>query len=132
MEHDSFYEFGPFRLDAKERVLLRNGRLVPLAPKALSTLLVLVRNKGHVVAKDLLMKEVWPDEIVEEGNLTQHVFMARRALGETTGTPGYIETIPRRGYRFLEPQSRAATAYLNSLPQERGEDYNQTGWTGPE
>ncbi|HEV7683005.1 MAG TPA: winged helix-turn-helix domain-containing protein [Pyrinomonadaceae bacterium] len=121
MEHDSFYEFGPFRLDAKERVLLRNGRLVPLAPKALSTLLVLVRNKGHVVAKDLLMKEVWPDEIVEEGNLTQHVFMARRALGETTGTPGYIETIPRRGYRFLEPQSRAATAHLNRLPQERGE-----------
>lgn len=123
MEHDSVYEFGPFRLNAKERVLLRDGRLVPLAPKALSTLLVLVRNKGHVVEKDVLMTEVWPDEIVEEGNLTQHVFMARRALGETTGSPGYIETIPRRGYRFLEsaqPKAAAVTS-LNSVQREAPE-----------
>lgn len=104
MEKEPLYEFGPFCLDTKERVLLRDGRLVPLAPKAFSTLLVLVRNKGHVVEKDVLMSEVWPDDIVEEGNLTQHVFMVRRALGDTTETPGYIETIPRRGYRFLEPQ----------------------------
>jgi DNA-binding winged helix-turn-helix (wHTH) protein len=104
MENEPLYHFGPFCLDAKERVLLRDGRIVPLAPKALSTLLVLVRNKGHVVEKDTLMAEVWPDEFVEEGNLTQHVFMVRRALGETTDEPGYIETIPRRGYRFLLPQ----------------------------
>src|SRR5688572_17370920 len=102
MEQDPLYHFGPFCLNTKERVLLRDGRLVPLAPKALSTLLVLVRNKGHVVEKDVLMSEIWPDEFVEEGNLTQHVFMVRRALGDTTETPGYIETIPRRGYRFLE------------------------------
>jgi DNA-binding winged helix-turn-helix (wHTH) protein/Tfp pilus assembly protein PilF len=97
----NFYEFGPFCLDAQEQVLLRNARLVPLPAKALSTLLVLVQNHGHVVEKDVLMKEVWPDEVVEEGNLAQHIFMLRRALGETTGSPEYIETVQRRGYRFL-------------------------------
>jgi DNA-binding winged helix-turn-helix (wHTH) protein len=96
---DGLYQFGPFCLDAIERVLLRDGRLVPLAPKALSTLLVLVRSMGHVVEKDVLMAEIWPDEVVEEGNLAQQVFMLRKALGES---PNYIETIPRRGYRFLQ------------------------------
>jgi DNA-binding winged helix-turn-helix (wHTH) protein len=96
---DGLYQFGPFCLDAGERVLLRDGRLVPLPPKALSTLLVLVRSMGHVVEKDVLMAEVWPDEVVEEGNLAQQVFMLRRVLGES---PNYIETVPRRGYRFLE------------------------------
>jgi len=95
------YQFGPFCLDTAERVLLREGRLVPLPAKAISTLLVLVRNSKHVVEKDVLMNEVWPDEVVEEGNLTQHIFMLRKALGETENCK-YIETIPRRGYRFLE------------------------------
>jgi eukaryotic-like serine/threonine-protein kinase len=98
---DNLFQFGPFYLDAGERVLLRDGRLVPLPAKALSTLLVLVRRNGHVVEKDVLMKEVWPDEYVEEGNLAQHIFMLRKALGENTESPGYIETIPRRGYRFV-------------------------------
>src|SRR4030095_4738596 len=96
------YVFGPFTLDEKERVLLREGQLVPLPAKALKTLLVLVRNSGHVVEKDQLMKEVWPDEFVEEGNLAQHVFMLRKSLGETSESRKYIETVPRRGYRFLE------------------------------
>lgn len=99
---DSLYQFGPFCLDAGERVLLRDGRVVPLAPKALSTLLVLVRNMGHVVEKDVLMAEVWPAEDVEEGNLSQHIFTLRKTLGEN---PKFIETIPRRGYRFLAPAS---------------------------
>jgi TolB-like protein/Tfp pilus assembly protein PilF len=98
---DSFYQFGPFCLDPEERVLLRDGRLVPLPAKALSTLLVLVRHEGHLLEKDMLMNEVWPDEIVEEGNLAQHIFMLRKALGETTESPTYIETVPRRGYRFV-------------------------------
>jgi DNA-binding winged helix-turn-helix (wHTH) protein/tetratricopeptide (TPR) repeat protein len=102
MERDArFYQFGPFCLDAGERVLLRNGRLVPLPAKALSTLLALVLSRGHLVEKDVLMEKVWPDEFVEEGNLAQHIFMLRRALGETTKNPKYIETIPRRGYRFI-------------------------------
>src|SRR2546430_16111059 len=65
---DHIYQFGPFCLNAHERVLLREGRMVPLPAKAVSTLLVLVRNKGHVVEKDVLMEEVWPNEFVEEGN----------------------------------------------------------------
>ncbi|HEV2883834.1 MAG TPA: winged helix-turn-helix domain-containing protein [Pyrinomonadaceae bacterium] len=99
---DHIYQFGPFCLDAGERVLLRDGRLVPLAPKALSTLLVLVRNMGHVLEKNFLIDEVWPDEVVEEGNLAQQIFILRKALGES---PNYIETVPRRGYRFLQPAS---------------------------
>jgi TolB-like protein len=96
----SVFQFGAFSLDAGERMLLRDGRLVPLPAKVLSTLIILVRNHGHVVEKEFLMKEVWPDEVVEEGNLAQHIFMLRKALGEGT-EHNYIETVPRRGYRFF-------------------------------
>ena len=116
---DDLFQFGSFRLDAGERVLLRDGRLVPLPAKVLNTLLVLVRNNGHVVEKDVLMKEVWPDEYVEEGNLAQHIFMLRRALGESTENPRYIETVPRRGYRFvakmIEPEEEAHDGGIDSL-----------------
>ena len=88
-------------------MLLRDDRLVPLPPKALSTLLVLVRHMGHVLEKDFLLAEVWPNEIVEEGNLAQQIFMLRKALGDTKGKSIYIETIPRRGYRFLGAVQRA-------------------------
>jgi adenylate cyclase len=98
---DNLFQFGAFRLDAGERVLLRDGRLVPLPAKVLSTLILLVRNNGHLVEKEVLMNEVWPDEYVEEGNLAQHIFILRRALGESTGNTRYIETVPRRGYRFV-------------------------------
>src|SRR5437588_3248782 len=99
---DHIYQFGPFCLNAEERVLLREGRMVPLPAKAVRTLLVLLRNKGHVVEKDVLMEEVWPNEFVEEGNLAQNIFMLRKALGESVGGAKYIETVPRRGYRFLQ------------------------------
>jgi len=108
---DTLFQFGSFRLDACERVLLRDGRLVPLPAKVLSTLILLVQNNGHVVEKDVLMNAVWPDEYVEEGNLAQHIFILRRALGESTENPNYIETVPRRGYRFvakmIEPWEKA-------------------------
>jgi len=96
-----FYEFGRFRLDTRERVLLRDRDLVPLTPKVFEILLALVEQNGHVVEKDYLMKRVWPDTFVEEGNLTQNVSLLRKALGETTGGLHYIETISRRGYRFV-------------------------------
>lgn len=99
-EPSNLYLFGPFTLDAVERVLLRDGRVVRIPAKAFSTLLVLVRNSKHLVEKEVLMNEVWPEEFVEEGNLAQHISMLRKALGETE-TQKYIETIPRRGYRFL-------------------------------
>ena len=68
-----FYEFGPFRLDPTERLLLRGGEPVPLTPKAFETLLVLVKNSGHILDKDELMKILWPDTIVEEANLTVNI-----------------------------------------------------------
>jgi DNA-binding winged helix-turn-helix (wHTH) protein len=116
---NNLFQFGAFRLDAGERVLLRNGRLVPLPAKVLSTLVLLVRNNGHVVEKDFLMKEVWPDEYVEEGNLAQHIFILRKALGESTENSKYIETVPRRGYRFVaqmvEPAEKDDEKGIDSL-----------------
>lgn len=96
-----FYEFGPFRLDATEHVLFRDGAVVPLKPKVFDTLLVLVENNGHVIGKDELMKTLWPDTVVEENNLNQNISVLRRALGDGENAVQYIETLPRRGYRFV-------------------------------
>ena len=94
------YEFGPFLVDARERQLLRDGKPVPLTPKVFDVLLVLAQNSGHILSKDELMKLVWPDTAVEEGNLARNISTLRRALGETSGRHEYVETIPWRGYRF--------------------------------
>jgi serine/threonine protein kinase len=118
-----FYAFGPFRLDSEKRVLVRDGRPVSLTPKTAEILLVLVENAGHLVDKDELMKRVWPDAVVEEGNLNKNVSLLRKALGDSDGGPEYIETVPKRGYRFVAPvnevthaeigfQTRASTANL--------------------
>ena len=96
------YEFGPFRLDTAEAVLLRDGRPVPLTLKAYETLLALIRDSGHIVPKEELLKLVWPDTFVEEGNLAHNIWTLRKALGETDDQK-YIETVPRRGYRFAAP-----------------------------
>ncbi|HEY6403311.1 MAG TPA: winged helix-turn-helix domain-containing protein, partial [Blastocatellia bacterium] len=95
------YEFGPFRLDVDERLLMRDERTTPLPPKVFDTLLVLVENSGRVVSKDELMRSLWPDTFVEESNLTQNISQLRRALGDGTDGAKYIETIPKRGYRFI-------------------------------
>lgn len=112
------YRFGPYSLDVRERVLTREGSVVPITPKAFETLLALVRNGGHVVTKDDLMKAVWPDAFVEEANLTQNIFALRRILGENrekTAEPQYIETVPRRGYRFVAPL-RTISAAASEMP----------------
>src|SRR4026207_1230771 len=95
------YEFGRFRLNVAERILLRDGEVVPLTPKVFDILLTLVENRGQVVSKEDLMKRVWPDTFVEEGNLTQNISLLRKALGESPGGVQFIETVPRRGYRFV-------------------------------
>ena len=95
------YEFGRFRLKSAERILLREDELVPLTPKVFDILITLVENSGQVVSKDDLMKRVWPSTYVEEGNLTQNISLLRKALGETSGGVQFIETVPRRGYRFV-------------------------------
>src|SRR4030095_13146897 len=96
-----FYEFGSFRLDPFERRLLRGRQTVPLTPKAFETLLVLVENCRHTVGKEELMNRIWPDAFVEETNLAQNISTLRKALGERPDGGQYIETVPKRGYRFV-------------------------------
>ena len=95
------YEFGPFHLNAEERLLLRDGQPVPLTPKAFDTLLLLVENSGRLLDKNELMGSVWPDAVVEENNLNRSIYVLRKALGESSGTAKYIETVPKHGYRFV-------------------------------
>src|ERR1044072_1282755 len=97
------YEFGRFRVKSDERALRRGEELVSLTPKAFEILLALLENDGRIVPKDDLMKKVWPNTFVEEGNLTQNVSLLRKALGESANGPQFIETVPRRGYRFVAP-----------------------------
>src|SRR5262245_57346748 len=96
-------EFGPFRLETGERLLLRHDERIPLTPKAFETLLALVEHSGRLVQKDDLIKQVWPDAIVEEANLARNIWALRKALGDGNGESTYIETIPKVGYRFIAP-----------------------------
>jgi DNA-binding winged helix-turn-helix (wHTH) protein/TolB-like protein/Tfp pilus assembly protein PilF len=97
----SLYEFGPFCLNPAEHLLLRNGEPVPLRPKEFAVLLALVQNHGHVLTKDELLKGVWPDQFVEEGNLNRNISSLRRVLGDIPDEPQYVETVPKVGYRFV-------------------------------
>src|SRR5215813_4729183 len=117
------YEFGPFRVDADDRQLLRAGEVVPLTPKVFDILLVLVQNSGRILGKHEVMKMVWPDTAVEEGNLARNISTLRSALGEKPRACRYIETIPWRGYRFVanvrkihEPQPGAVVDSIAVLP----------------
>lgn len=94
------YEFGPFRLDPSERRLTREGQIMPLTPKVFDTLLLFVENSNLLLTKDEMIGRLWPDSFVEESNLAQNVSMLRRALGEQPDGKPYIETVPKRGYRF--------------------------------
>jgi DNA-binding winged helix-turn-helix (wHTH) protein len=94
------YEFGPFRVDPDKQVLLRGDELIPITPKAFEMLLVLVRRSREVITKDELLHEIWPDSFVEEGNLSQNIFLLRKALGDAGDERHYIVTLPGRGYRF--------------------------------
>jgi len=100
-EKRRFYNFGPFQLDPVGHVLMNGSQRISLTPKAFETLLVLIENCGHAVDKDEILKRVWPDTFVEEGTLAQNISTLRKTLGETTNGHIYIETIPRRGYRFV-------------------------------
>src|ERR1043165_2806902 len=106
------YEFGPFVLDARRRIRLREGGTVRLTPKAFETLLVLVQHGVKVVEKEELLQEGWPDTFVEEGSLSRNIHELRKALGDDTSQPSYIETIPKRGYRFLAPLKVSEVALI--------------------
>ncbi len=92
------YEFGPFRLEPAERKLMRGAEMVTLTPKAFYTLLLLVRNSVHLLEKDYLISTLWPYTFVEEGSLSNNIFLLRKVLCED---PAFIETVPKRGYRFV-------------------------------
>jgi DNA-binding winged helix-turn-helix (wHTH) protein/TolB-like protein/Flp pilus assembly protein TadD len=95
------YAFGPFRLDPVEKVLFREGNPVSLTPKTIETLTALLEQHGHVVTKEELLRTVWPDTFVEENNLAQHISALRRILGADDTGRQFIETVPKRGYRFV-------------------------------
>src|SRR4030095_15998614 len=95
------HRFSDFTIDIEQKVLLRGGKAIPIAPKVFETLLALVENHGRIVLKEELMKRLWPDTFVEESNLTFNIQQLRKSLGDNAREPLYIETIPRRGYRFM-------------------------------
>ncbi len=120
------HEFGEYRVDAARRTLLRGGRREPLTPKVFDTLLFMLRHPGEILEKDVLMRAVWPDTVVEENNLSQNIATLRRVLQERRGENRYIETVPGRGYRFVadvvtrdeDAQDRPVHATLAVLPFE--------------
>jgi DNA-binding winged helix-turn-helix (wHTH) protein/TolB-like protein/Tfp pilus assembly protein PilF len=94
------YEFGPFRLDVAERLLLKDEQTISLPPKVFDTLVVLAENSGRLVTRDELMSRLWPDTFVEEATLARNISDLRKALSEASGGQRFIETVPRHGYRF--------------------------------
>jgi pimeloyl-ACP methyl ester carboxylesterase/DNA-binding winged helix-turn-helix (wHTH) protein len=115
----SFYVFGVFRIDLTERLLFGEEGVVQLTPKAFDTLLVLVENGGHVLSKEDLMEKVWPDSFVEENNLAQNISALRKALSEGAGGQKYIETVPKRGYRFVADVRESRTGEPELIVRER-------------
>lgn len=119
------YEFGPFRIDPAERLLMRSGDSIPLTAKAFDTLLILVQRSGHLVEKSELISAVWTNSFVEEGNLTVVICTLRKALGDDNSERKYIQTVAKRGYRFVgevreivepEPERQLEALTVDRLP----------------
>ena len=126
-----FYEFGPFRIDTEQRLLMRGEEVVPLTPKAADTLLALLANSGRVIEKDELIKTVWPETFVEEGGLARNISMLRKALGDDPEDSPYIETIPKRGYRFVAPVRELGEAEALAKPAPPPDTTQQTPGPAP-
>lgn len=120
---DTTYRFGSYRFDARERLLYRADERVALTPKAADLLLVLLEREGQLLTKDELLHVVWPDTFVEEANLTKHIFFLRKTLGEDGQQGAYIETIPKRGYRFVGPVQRGATETQVAVIEEGSREH---------
>src|SRR4030095_10684756 len=112
------YEFETHRFDVAQRVLTRSGQSIPLTPKATEVLLMLLHNAGQLVDKELLINQIWPEAFVEEANLTQSIFMLRRALQDDGSGPKFIETVARRGYRFVAPVKKIPAPALASEDEQ--------------
>jgi DNA-binding winged helix-turn-helix (wHTH) protein/TolB-like protein/Tfp pilus assembly protein PilF len=121
-----YFRFADFRLYPTEHLLLRDGTALPLAPKAFDILVYLVENSGHLVKRDTLMEAIWPDSFVEETNITVNISLLRKTLGSMADGQPYIETVPRKGYRFnasvveLEDSDQPASA--EAPPGLQGEE----------
>src|SRR5579872_2815918 len=114
------YEFGPFRIDPVDRLLLREDEVVSLTPKAFDTLLLLVQKRGHLVEKTELMNIVWADCFVEEGNLTNAIWTLRKVLRDTGRVHKYVQTVAKHGYRFVgEVREVPCTEAERSVPTNR-------------
>jgi TolB-like protein/DNA-binding winged helix-turn-helix (wHTH) protein/Tfp pilus assembly protein PilF len=130
-----YYEFGSFCLDVKERELRKEGVVVLLTPKAFDMLLILVERCGTLVEKEEMMRLLWPESFVEDSSLSQHISVLRKALGETSKEWHFIETVPKRGYRFIgtvkekrvEP---TGTGVLVSHEADSGEQEHQVSKNG--
>lgn len=114
-EKEGIYEFGDFRLEIGKDVLLREGQPVSMQWKTFELLCVLVKSNGNLITRDELMNKLWADTFVEENNLSQHIRLLRKALGEGENGTTFIETVPRRGYRFLPEVRILKTADENEV-----------------
>src|SRR2546429_4450444 len=127
------YEFGPFRLDTRERLLFRGVNVEPLEPLVYQTLAALVESSGHTLRKAELMEALWPDTFVGETSLARNISLLRKALGKTR----YIETVPKLGYRFVadvrlrEPAAGASIAVLPfaNMGRRAGTEFFSDGLT---
>ncbi len=119
------YQFNGFQLDVDAGILSKEGDVVPLTPKAFDTLTVLLKNRGRVVAKDILFNEVWANTFVEDGTLTQNISTLRKVLGTPDDGKQFIETVPRRGYKFVAE----VTEFLDSETPLISQKHNFTGMT---
>src|ERR1043166_4159199 len=104
------YRFGDFVVDTDQKVLLRQDKALPLTPKLFETLLILVENCGRIVQKEQFMERLWPHTFVEEANLTSNIQQLRKSLGDNARQPRYIETVTKRGYRFIANVERMDAA----------------------
>jgi tetratricopeptide (TPR) repeat protein/DNA-binding winged helix-turn-helix (wHTH) protein/TolB-like protein len=126
------YRFGNFVMHPERRLLLRDGGTVPLAPKAFDTLILLIERRGQLVEKQELMDAIWPDTIVEENNLTQVISALRKVLGTDSAGRSYIETVPRRGYRFVGLVTSELESVANQFAREDfGTLRFRHAWTRP-
>src|SRR5215831_12446823 len=119
LQSQVFYEFGPFRLNPDQQLLAEGTKRVPLTPKAFQILLALVESQGQILSKEELFQKVWPDTFVEEATLAQNVFTLRKVLKGDRGTSHYIETVPKRGYRFVARVTEIGSKVLGDGPEGR-------------
>jgi DNA-binding winged helix-turn-helix (wHTH) protein/cold shock CspA family protein len=128
---DALYEFGPFRADPRERLLLRGGDVVPLAPKLFDMLLLLLDRAGQLVTREELTRELWPDTFVDEGAPAKNLWLLRKALEDAGGSPADIQTIPRVGYRFTGAVRRTARKRADASVSSRARPFEfRLSWAG--